>query len=30
MSTRKNFKYYDLILGAYVCILLFANLIGPA
>jgi|SRR5581483_1160521 len=26
----KNFKYYDLILGAYVCILLCANLIGPA
>jgi queuosine precursor transporter len=25
-----NFKYYDLILGAYVCILLCANLIGPA
>jgi uncharacterized integral membrane protein (TIGR00697 family) len=26
----KNFKYYDLILGAYVCVLLCANLIGPA
>src|SRR6185312_13215757 len=26
----KTFKYYDLILGAYVCILLCANLIGPA
>ena len=26
----KNYKYYDLILGAYVCILLCANLIGPA
>ncbi len=26
----KNFKFYDLILGAYVCILLCANLIGPA
>jgi uncharacterized PurR-regulated membrane protein YhhQ (DUF165 family) len=25
----KNFKYYDLILGAYVCVLLCANLIGP-
>jgi uncharacterized integral membrane protein (TIGR00697 family) len=30
MSNMKNFKYYDLILGAYVCILLCANLIGPA
>ena len=29
-STRKSFKYYDLILGAYVCVLLCANLIGPA
>jgi uncharacterized integral membrane protein (TIGR00697 family) len=27
---NKNFKYYDLILGAYVCVLLCANLIGPA
>ncbi len=26
----KNYKYYDLILGAYVCVLLCANLIGPA
>jgi len=26
----KTYKYYDLILGAYVCILLCANLIGPA
>ena len=26
----KNFKYYDLILGAYVCVVLCANLIGPA
>jgi uncharacterized integral membrane protein (TIGR00697 family) len=26
----KTFKYYDLILGAYVCVLLCANLIGPA
>ena len=26
----KNFRYYDLILGAYVCVLLCANLIGPA
>src|SRR5579864_3441866 len=25
----KNYKYYDLILGAYVCVLLCANLIGP-
>jgi queuosine precursor transporter len=28
--TLKSFKYYDLILGAYVCVLLCANLIGPA
>ncbi|MGC3980544.1 MAG: queuosine precursor transporter [Steroidobacteraceae bacterium] len=27
---NKQFKYYDLILGAYVCVLLCANLIGPA
>jgi hypothetical protein len=26
----KTYKYYDLILGAYVCIVLCANLIGPA
>jgi uncharacterized integral membrane protein (TIGR00697 family) len=26
----KPYKYYDLILGAYVCVLLCANLIGPA
>lgn len=26
----KNYKFYDLILGAYVCVLLCANLIGPA
>ena len=26
----KNYKYYDLFLGAYVCVLLCANLIGPA
>jgi uncharacterized integral membrane protein (TIGR00697 family) len=30
MAAMKNYKYYDLILGAYVCILLCANLIGPA
>jgi queuosine precursor transporter len=29
VSTR-SYKYYDLILGAYVCVLLCANLIGPA
>jgi queuosine precursor transporter len=27
---EKPYKYYDLILGAYVCVLLCANLIGPA
>jgi queuosine precursor transporter len=26
----KNYRYYDLILGAYVCVLLCANLIGAA
>ena len=26
----KTFKYYDFILGAYVCVVLCANLIGPA
>ena len=26
----KNYKYYDLILGAYVCVVLCANIIGPA
>jgi uncharacterized integral membrane protein (TIGR00697 family) len=26
----KNYRYYDLILGAYVCLLLCANLIGAA
>lgn len=31
MNTRvKSFRYYDLILGAYVCVLLCANLIGAA
>ena len=29
-AAMKTYKYYDLILGAYVCILLCANLIGPA
>jgi uncharacterized integral membrane protein (TIGR00697 family) len=29
-SVKKNYKYYDLILGAYVAVLLCANLIGPA
>lgn len=26
----KTYKYYDLLLGAYVCVILCANLIGPA
>ena len=26
----KSYKYYDLVLGAYVCVLLCSNLIGPA
>lgn len=29
-SSHKSYKYYDLLLGAYVCVLLCANLIGPA
>jgi uncharacterized integral membrane protein (TIGR00697 family) len=29
-AVARQFKYYDLILGAYVCVLLCANLIGPA
>jgi queuosine precursor transporter len=29
-QTSRQYKYYDLILGAYVCVLLCANLIGPA
>ncbi|HXB18392.1 MAG TPA: queuosine precursor transporter [Steroidobacteraceae bacterium] len=28
--TAKSYRYYDLILGAYVCVLLCANLIGAA
>lgn len=27
---NKQYKYYDFILGAYVCVVLCANLIGPA
>ena len=30
MPATKTYKYYDLILGAYVCVLLCANLIGPS
>ena len=29
-GVKKNYKFYDLILGAYVTVLLCANLIGPA
>jgi len=29
LRSMKTYKYYDLILGAYVCVLLCANLIGP-
>jgi uncharacterized integral membrane protein (TIGR00697 family) len=29
-SSERNYRYYDLILGAYVCVVLCANLIGPA
>ena len=27
---ERSYRYYDLIMAAYVCILLCANLIGPA
>ena len=30
MSAAKAYRYYDLILGAYVCVVLCANLIGAA
>jgi queuosine precursor transporter len=30
VPAARSYKYYDLILGAYVCVLLCANLIGPA
>lgn len=30
IGMSRQFKYYDLIMGAYVCVLLCANLIGPA
>lgn len=29
-SNHKTYQYYDFILGAYVCVVLCANLIGPA
>lgn len=29
-SYERTYRYYDLILGAYVCVVLCANLIGPA
>ena len=29
-TAGRNYRYYDLIMAAYVCILLCANLIGPA
>jgi len=29
-AASRSYKYYDLILGAYVCIVLCANLIGPS
>ncbi|HMI37391.1 MAG TPA: queuosine precursor transporter [Steroidobacteraceae bacterium] len=29
-SSQRQYRYYDLIMAAYVCILLCANLIGPA
>ena len=29
-SHHRNFKYYDFVMAAYVCVLLCSNLIGPA
>jgi uncharacterized integral membrane protein (TIGR00697 family) len=29
-STHRQFKYYDFVMAAYVCVLLCSNLIGPA
>ncbi len=29
-APARQYKYYDLILGAFVCVLLCSNLIGPA
>jgi queuosine precursor transporter len=29
-NAERSYRYYDLILGAYVCVVLCANLIGPA
>ncbi|MGH8180834.1 MAG: queuosine precursor transporter, partial [Steroidobacteraceae bacterium] len=29
-ATRRQYRYYDFVMAAYVCILLCANLIGPA
>src|SRR6201993_1364340 len=29
-AALKSYRYYDLVLGAYVCVVLCANLIGPA
>src|ERR1700735_458349 len=28
-GTARSYKYYDFILGAFVCVLLCSNLIGP-
>ena len=30
LPRERNYRYYDLIMAAYVCILLCANLIGPS
>ena len=30
MSASRTYKYYDFCMAAFVCILLCANLIGPA
>ena len=29
-TPQRNYRYYDFILGAFVCVLLCSNLIGPA
>ena len=30
VAAPRNYRYYDFILGAFVCVILCSNLIGPA
>src|SRR6187401_3558803 len=30
VASPRNYRYYDFILGAFVCVILCSNLIGPA